>query len=137
MITKLGLLKMDNEDLFEHYEMLPIEVKEILDKHSNDDPTYENCRELDKDLGKVGYTCDYGLDGIPYDLRNKKSIRVYELNPVRCFRMSEGDDIIDIYTPDITDPSGTVCMMRNGDFVPFSEWDDYEEKLQKYFENNW
>ena len=60
---------MTEIDLFEHYETLPIEVREVLEKHSNDDNTYENCEELIIDLEKVGYTCDYGLDGVPFDLR--------------------------------------------------------------------
>ena len=60
---------MTEIDLFEHYETLPIEVREVLEKHSNDDNTYENCDELIIDLEKVGYTCDYGLDGVPFDLR--------------------------------------------------------------------
>ena len=60
---------MTEIDLFEHYETLPIEVREVLEKHNNDDNTYENCRKLVEDLEKVGYTCDYYLDGIPYDLK--------------------------------------------------------------------
>ena len=47
---------MTEIDLFEHYETLPIEVREVLEKHSNDDNTYQNCEELIIDLEKVGYT---------------------------------------------------------------------------------
>jgi hypothetical protein len=60
---------METIDLFEHYETLPKKVQKVLEKHQNDDNEYENCEELIKDLNKVGYTCDYGLDGVPYDLK--------------------------------------------------------------------
>jgi len=56
-------------DLFEHYETLPEEVKAILDKYSEMDTTYENCDKLIKELEIIGYTCDYGLDASPYDLK--------------------------------------------------------------------
>lgn len=57
------------KDLFETYEVLPKEVQLVLEKHQNDDAEYDNCEELIKDLNEVGYTCDYGLDGVPYDLK--------------------------------------------------------------------
>jgi hypothetical protein len=56
------------EDMFEKWDELPQEVQDVLAKHQNDDETYSNCEELKKDLHKVGYTCNYGLDGVPYDL---------------------------------------------------------------------
>jgi hypothetical protein len=56
-------------DLFEHYETLPIEVKEILDNYQYCDNTYENCSNLVDELEKVGYTCEYGLDAEPYGLQ--------------------------------------------------------------------
>ena len=48
-------------DLFETYETLPKEVQEII----NDN----NCQDLIEALERVGYTCDYGLDASPYDLK--------------------------------------------------------------------
>ncbi len=56
------------DDLFETPDLLPIEVKAILDKYSAMDETYENCEALVSELETVGYTCDYGLDGVPYQL---------------------------------------------------------------------
>lgn len=56
-------------DLFEHPELLPKEVQDIIDKYSEMDTTYESCQNLVDDLEKVGYTCDYGLDGVPYELK--------------------------------------------------------------------
>ena len=57
------------KDLFEHYETLPQEVQDVLEKHATDDDTYENCQQLVEDLNKVGYTCDYYLDAVPFNLR--------------------------------------------------------------------
>ena len=57
-------------DLFEHLELLPIEVLSILDKYSELSDTYDNCRNLVYELEQVGYTCDYYLDAEPFDLRN-------------------------------------------------------------------
>jgi hypothetical protein len=33
------------------------------------DETYENCNNLITELESIGYTCDYGLDTIPFDLK--------------------------------------------------------------------
>lgn len=57
------------EDLFEHYESLPIEVQYLLGHWSEADNTYENCEALISDLNKLGYTCEYDLNAEPYNLR--------------------------------------------------------------------
>lgn len=55
-------------DLFETPELLPLDVQAILVKYSNKDFNYNNCGNLVDELELVGYTCEYGLDAIPYDL---------------------------------------------------------------------
>lgn len=65
--TYLNLCLMN--DLFETPELLPNNVQEILNKFSEMDNTYEECEELVSELNQVGYTCDYYLDAVPYDLR--------------------------------------------------------------------
>lgn len=55
-------------DLLEHYELLPVEVQDILNRYSEADNTYINCAELEHELNNVGYSIDYGLDAIPFDL---------------------------------------------------------------------
>jgi hypothetical protein len=57
------------QDLFETPELLPTEVQIILHQFSNMDNTYDNCVALVNELNLVGYGCNYGLDGIPYDLQ--------------------------------------------------------------------
>jgi hypothetical protein len=56
-------------DLFENPELLPIEVQEILNKFSESECTYENCSQLVQELESIGYSCEYGLDAEPYELR--------------------------------------------------------------------
>ena len=56
-------------DLFEHYETLPQNVLDVLSKHGDGDFTYTDCEALKTDLEAIGYTCDYGLDATPYELR--------------------------------------------------------------------
>jgi hypothetical protein len=57
------------QDLFNTPELLPQEVKDILAKYDEMGTSYDTCHKLIKDLEQVGYTCDYGLDGIPYELK--------------------------------------------------------------------
>jgi len=56
-------------DLFEQYEELPQNVLDVLSKYEDGDFTYESCEALKNDLEAIGYTCDYGLDAEPYELR--------------------------------------------------------------------
>ncbi len=55
-------------DLFNHLDLLPIEVQNVLEKYSTLDETYENCENLVLDLQTVGYTCEFGLDAVPFNL---------------------------------------------------------------------
>jgi hypothetical protein len=62
-------------DMFEHVEELPQDVQDILEQFSNDwDDSYIKCSELLTALNAVGYTCDYYLDAIPYNLRKLEII---------------------------------------------------------------
>lgn len=70
-------------DLFEHQEELPQEVQKIIASFNRADNTYENCEILDKNLKRVGYTCDYGLDASPYNLRKCKSERDMAIDQIR------------------------------------------------------
>ncbi len=70
MGTSLQSLIEAGEDLFEHYEELPQEVRTVLDSWSlSEGLSYENCKNLVRDLEVVGYTCEYGLDAEPYNLK--------------------------------------------------------------------
>lgn len=66
------LLKYDKkaevEDLFNHFEELPNRVKNILFEYAEASEAWE-LNHMIKELEKVGYTCEYSLDCVPYNLR--------------------------------------------------------------------
>ena len=56
-------------DLFEHYEELPQEVNDVLEKYAEEDNTYEVNEKLLAELKPLGYTFEYGLDAVPFNLQ--------------------------------------------------------------------
>jgi hypothetical protein len=61
-------------DLFEHQEYLSRNVTDIIEHYQDEYHmigSYIICQQLVDELEVIGFTCDYGLDGIPYDLRFK------------------------------------------------------------------
>lgn len=64
-------------DLFETPELLPKEVQDIINNFNEKELSYENCQRLVEDLEKVGYTCEYGLDGVPFDLEEMETFDFY------------------------------------------------------------
>ncbi len=57
-------------DLFNHdFNSLPSELKAVLNKNAKFDYNYKDCRKLEQDLNKIGYTIDWYLDAEPYNLR--------------------------------------------------------------------
>ena len=58
-------------DLFEDYKNIPKNVQRILDQHQEDfeNGSYNGLNKALKKLEKIGYTFEYYLDGIAYDLR--------------------------------------------------------------------
>lgn len=68
-----------------------------------------------------------------------KNYPIVELDPVRVFRIfhenGENLDYIDIFLQDVSSPDSIVCIMKNGEFLPFDEWDDFELKLRLHLHN--
>lgn len=56
------------KDLFEHYDELPTKVLTLIEG-LDDALSYKDCEALLKELNDLGYTCEYGLDGILYNLQ--------------------------------------------------------------------
>lgn len=59
-------------DLFEQYETLPQEMQDCLMRWGSKlehNQTYTNCEKFKKAVEKLGYTFDYYLDAMPYNLR--------------------------------------------------------------------
>lgn len=59
----------EEKDLFEHLEELPSDVLLVISKYEEGEGSYEICKSLLAELESLGYTFDYGLDGIPHNLR--------------------------------------------------------------------
>lgn len=55
-------------DLFETIEELPYKVQLILSEFAEDDNNYEACAERLSRCEAEGYTFEYGLDAIPFNL---------------------------------------------------------------------
>ena len=56
-------------DLFEYPELIPDVINDIIESYNEDADLYKECRRMLKEMNKHGYTFEYGLDGVPYDLR--------------------------------------------------------------------
>jgi hypothetical protein len=63
--------EVEGVDLFEDYENIPAKVQKVLDENSVafEDGNYMDLEKAVKELEKIGYTFEYGLDGEAYDLR--------------------------------------------------------------------
>jgi hypothetical protein len=64
----------DEVDLFEDYENIPDNVQEILEKYEEDfeEGNYKRLQEAQKELENIGYTFEFGLDGVAYNLRKMR-----------------------------------------------------------------
>jgi hypothetical protein len=69
--AKGGTTDEEYIDYFEDSNLAPPEVQKILNKHSKSliDGDYIGLEKAKNELEKIGYTFEYYLDGIPYDLR--------------------------------------------------------------------
>lgn len=61
-------------DLFQHQDDLPVVVQTLITNYTrqieeDEGDSYVLCRYFQKALEPHGYTFDYGLDGVPVDLR--------------------------------------------------------------------
>ena len=60
----------ETTDLFETPELIPDNVRAVFDKYDNgDELSYEEIFKLHTEVEELGYTFDYYLDAVPYDLR--------------------------------------------------------------------
>jgi hypothetical protein len=58
-----------HEDLFENYEQLPENVQELILEYTHETLDYNQFEDFIELLAPLGYTCSYGLDAVPYDLK--------------------------------------------------------------------
>ena len=68
-LEKMKLEDGGEIDLFEDIDSLPENVQAVLAKYSGADETYTNAEEMLAELEPLGYTFEYGLDALPFNLR--------------------------------------------------------------------
>lgn len=56
-------------DLFEYPETWPANLRAILTRYMAKEQTYTNLIRLENELFKIGYSIEYGLDCIAYNLQ--------------------------------------------------------------------
>lgn len=56
-------------DLFETPNLWPAKLRAILATYLTKDQTYANLIQLEKDLLNIGYSIEYGLDCMAYNLQ--------------------------------------------------------------------
>jgi hypothetical protein len=57
------------QDLFEYPEQWPANLRAILTHYMTKDQNYSNLKQLENDLLKIGYSIEYGLDCMAYNLQ--------------------------------------------------------------------
>jgi hypothetical protein len=58
-------------DLFEYPETWPADLRAILARYLTKEQNYTNLKQLENDLLKIGYSIEYGLDCVAYNLQKK------------------------------------------------------------------
>ena len=58
-------------DLFNDIDSLPVEVQSLIERMGTEDEDYRIVEDYRNRLNVLGYTFEYGLDAIPYDLKPK------------------------------------------------------------------
>ncbi len=56
-------------DLFEYPETWPANLRAILARYLTKEQNYTNLKQLENELLKIGYSIDYGLDCVAYNLQ--------------------------------------------------------------------
>ena len=56
-------------DLFEYPNKQPAKLRALLLAYIAKDQTYANLMQLERDLFKIGYSIEYGLDCMAYNLQ--------------------------------------------------------------------
>lgn len=62
------LLSIEETDLFEYPELLPVEMQTMLTEFG-ECASYQRCEELQAKCKEFGFRFEYGLDAEPYELK--------------------------------------------------------------------
>jgi hypothetical protein len=58
------------------YDNAPQEVKDILDTFDENKDSYAECERIVNELNEIGWTADYYLDGVLFDLQNIEDFQI-------------------------------------------------------------
>lgn len=61
-----NFITLQSEDLFPHYQILPANIQQVLSTFKEE--TYDECGRLLSELKAFGYTFEYYLDAVPFNL---------------------------------------------------------------------
>jgi len=53
----------------QEYNNLPQDIKDVVDSWDDNKDIYAECRRIEQVLNNQGWMCDYGLDGMVYDVK--------------------------------------------------------------------
>lgn len=59
----------ESHDLFDDFEKLPKKVLAVLNRYNLEDPTYLTLEKMLFELNLIGYTFEYYLDCVPFNLQ--------------------------------------------------------------------
>ena len=62
-------------DLFEYPELWDANLRAILARYMAKDPSYTNLIRLENELFKIGYSIEYGLDCVAYNLQKIHGVK--------------------------------------------------------------
>lgn len=121
----------ENIDLFEKIDTLPEWVQEIINKYSENDAM--TSKELDKfqdELWELWYTFDYGLDMIPFELREltmlDKAMEKITVEMVKNMDYGEEIELNEEYT---------LYHYMEDDLVVLNETEEWEEKYTVLYDD--
>jgi len=56
----------------QEYDGLPQNIKDVVDSWDDNEDIYAECKRIQRKLEQKGWMCDYGLDGMVYDIKKIK-----------------------------------------------------------------
>ena len=62
---------MQEIDLFSEYHLLPDHIQDIIHSFDENKDAYQECKRVLKELKPHGYTFEYYLDGVPFNLKKE------------------------------------------------------------------
>lgn len=107
-------------DLFSTPDALPSEVLSILGKFAKSENDYTECENLVTELNSVGYTCEFGLDAVPFNLQkidiNKFFNDLQSKNLEKCVK--EVSSVLQFH--EITEVHAKAIFNNNGKVYGFT-----------------